>query len=320
MNWIKNMPYNKNSNVLITGANGFIGTELCKQLTLHKLNFVGIDRAIKFDDYEADNEIIIDLCDMDNSTAKYIFNFDGVVIHLAAARTDDATFDIYQRDNIKATQALLKNLDPNKIRGFIHISSVASLDGLKLKQTQKKFNQPDDYYRSTKYEQQKLIQDWCELNNVNIIILSPSAVYDKTFRSDTNIGRLIRISNKIRIVPKIETKKTLTPMPLLMEALLSSLKKLLDNKNPQIRIFELYYVIEQPIRDVSQIVQDLSRITIINFKIPGLKFILLSIAFMISLFDILKKSPLTISRVQKLFRDTTYNNFKGKKIWGISDE
>ena len=51
----------------------------------------------------------------------FLESFSGKIIHLAAARTDDSIQETYEKDNVKATQALIKNLNPKKINLFIHV-------------------------------------------------------------------------------------------------------------------------------------------------------------------------------------------------------
>ena len=68
----------------------------------------------------------------------------------------------------------------------------------------------DDAYRATKYIQETLIENWCDINNIELTILYPSAIFSNDIRSDTNIGKLQSISQYIPFIPKIDNFKSLT--------------------------------------------------------------------------------------------------------------
>lgn len=54
---------------------------------------------------------------------------------------------------------------------------------------------------------------WCDINNIELTILYPSAIFSNDIRSDTNIGKLQSISQYIPFIPKIDNFKSLTYLP-----------------------------------------------------------------------------------------------------------
>ena len=193
--------------ILITGANGYVGSELMK--SLKGRNVIAIDRVSACDYTYTDNEFFnVDLNCIPLETKKNLFEFSGIIIHLAAARADNAEVSTYQSDNIEATDALIKTLDPAKIEKFIHIGSVAAIDGKELENNNIYPKNSDDWYRLSKFRQQVLIEKWATENCVPLVILAPSAIYDEhAGRNSTNIGRLEKIVRLLRIVQRTRVHK-----------------------------------------------------------------------------------------------------------------
>ena len=149
--------------------------------------------ASKFDVLAVDvkpgkhTNVIMDIVDLNSqdhlsSADKY------VVIHCASARFDyGIKADVYFKENVSKTKVFLKNLTAVNITQFIHVSSVAAIDGESIE-----YNDGlncDNAYRATKYLQQRAVIAWCRQNNVPWDVVLPSAIYDDTPRSDTNIER-----------------------------------------------------------------------------------------------------------------------------------
>ena len=108
-------------------------------------------------------------------------------------------FNDYFLNNVTATEILLNIIEKKKIKKFIHISSVASIDGKVLKSKNKATTSPDEHYRLTKYLQENLIEKWAVKNEISYAILAPSAIYDTETRLDTNIGKLKKYGHSVKI-------------------------------------------------------------------------------------------------------------------------
>lgn len=124
--------------ILVTGAAGFIGSTLCERLVADGRDVVGVDC---FTDYYARELKERNLTALRKSIrfsfvetgvqslAKKPDALDGVeaVFHLAAQpgvrRSWGASFDVYIRDNVAATQALLELLKEKEIAKFVYASS-----------------------------------------------------------------------------------------------------------------------------------------------------------------------------------------------------
>ena len=174
----------------------------------------------------------------------------------------------------------------------------------------------DDWYRITKYQQQKMIESWSLKNNIPLIILAPSAIHDdNASMHSTNIGRLEKIVKLLKIVPEINVLKSLTHMP----SFINAIRYFTDNKiddlynkgggSPQ-----RYLVLDKPIMTITDICRNKFKAKFV-IKVPKLKSILLIFASLIKLVGLDKKIPLSKERVIKLYKPTDYSNTIGYKEW-----
>jgi hypothetical protein len=179
------------------------------------------------------------------------------------------------------------------------MSSVASFDG-ELIQYDENLS-CDDAYRVTKNLQEKIISNWCEKKRIKKFIIYPSAIFLKTSRSDTNIGKLQKLSKNIPFVPYINVKKSLTFLPFLSNFVI----KCLEEEMPQGR----YLAVERPVLCVTEIIKFNIKKNLIVIKVPFLKQILYSLAVFLYVVGGFGRIDLklTPNRVMKIFRDTSYN-------------
>ena len=292
--------------ILITGCTGFVGSYLIKKLNDYKKIGIDLNNNIEISE-QYDKFYKFDLSKISESIAlNDLRKFSGVFIHLAAARSDRQSIQQYKKNNILATTEILKILNPTKIKIFIHISSVAAIDGRKIGTSGENIIGSDDWYRYTKYEQEKIITKWCISNNVKLLILAPSAIYTSQSRNDTNIGRLQKISRIFPIIPLIEIKKSLTNM----DNLIKEITNHLEGKETIDKIPKMRLVIDVPVYTVSQHMDIIKNKKLIKIKFPFLKQILIIISHIIEFLKIEDYLPLTRNRVDKLFKDTSYSGQK----------
>jgi nucleoside-diphosphate-sugar epimerase len=281
-------------NIVLTGASGYVASKLIKGLS--NFNLTTIDRVPS-----AATAHVFDLNDSKRLVA-LLESIDGpfTVVHLAAARTDfNCTALEYHRDNVAASENLLKALEKKLPVAFIHMSSVAALDGavLKFRDTL----DPDDAYRCTKYIQEEIINNWTTEMKIPFWCLAPSAIFDASRRGDTNIGKLQKIARLLKFVPNIKSKKSLT----YLNNLCAFLEGCLNGRVTSGK----YLTVEQPILTVSETLQVLTGGAQIR-TIPLLRSTLFFISYLLyPLRWIPNIDPiLTPNRVVKLFRNTDYPN------------
>ena len=284
--------------IFITGSSGYVGSALVP-LAKEIDNVIGID-LVSSDHTD---------CVMDISSPNLISqikNFSNStisIINLAAGRFDfGAMAKDYYNLNVLSHKNFLKSLDSLTIKKFVHISSVASIDGSKINYSDDLTC--DDAYRSTKYLQEKIIKEWCQERNIELVVMYPSAIFSQTERGDTNIGKMQKLSKFIPFVPDIPIKKTLTYLPKFSEFIVSSLSNNFKSGH--------YLTIEKPILTVTEMIKMLSANNKRVYTIPFLYQILYVVAkflYVLGGFGRLD-FKLTPNRVVKLFSDTSYNDFK----------
>lgn len=283
-----------NKVILITGSSGFVASELVPLAsTAHQL--VGIDiEASKYTD-------VVAPISAHNERGNLVdFSVAGVV-HLAAARFDHgaAPTDYYVQ-NVTETEVFLERLNPSSLDFFVHISSVAALDGKQIQ-----FSTMlgcDDAYRSTKYLQECVVREWAAEHDISLYVLYPSAIFTPHARADTNIGKLQAMVRYLPFIPAISSKKSLTFLPsfacFIVRCMEGSLKP------------GSYLTIERPVLSVSEILAALSPRPKKEIRIPGLKGVLLFVSWVLWIaggFGSLDLR-LTPNRVRKLFSDTDYKD------------
>jgi nucleoside-diphosphate-sugar epimerase len=283
-------------NILITGSSGFVGTCL-SQILNENFQVFGLDKL------EGKNTSHV--FDIGDSGLLKAFDpeLDFTIIHCAAARFDyGISARVYFEENVNKTKAFLKTLASLNISQFIHISSVAAIDGEAID-----YNDGldcDNAYRVTKYLQQLEVIDWCRQNHVPWDVVMPSAIYDVEPRGDTNIGKLQTVTRFFPVLPKIEVKKSITYLP----KFCAFIEQRIDAPSGS-----CFLTIEKPVRTVTQIMREQAGRKLWVVYVPGLKFSLYFLSWVsLGLAALFRREPtLTPSRVTKLFSDTSYASHAG---------
>jgi len=288
--------------ILVTGSSGFVASALVPWLRK-------TDKVIGIDLKPSDlTDWVMDISSTDFSVELAKFSDQEIsIVNLAAARFDfGAEADDYYRLNVLAHSEFLESLESISINKFIHISSVASIDGSRISYSREL--DCDDAYRSTKFRQEKLIRDWCAKKDIELVVLYPSAIFSDDSRSDTNIGKLQSISKFIPFIPIIDVAKSLTYLPNFARFITDSVVNEIPAGN--------YLTIEKPTLTVSRMIQIISGRPIRLIRVPFLPLILKMIAKCLYVLGFFGKIDLklTPNRVIKLFSDTSYSNIDCEDI------
>tara|TARA_X000000950_G_C13921256_1_gene663573 strand:+ start:19640 stop:20596 length:957 start_codon:yes stop_codon:yes gene_type:complete len=288
--------------IIVTGCSGYVASDLIPKLKkFHEVFGIDIIKG-PFTNLVGDISSIAS-----NASLKHFNNDSLIIINLAAARFDfGATAADYYKFNVKSHHNFMQALNGLKIIKFIHISSVASLDGRDITYCDEL--NCDDAYRSTKYLQEVLIEKWCHDRNIELTILYPSAIFSNDPRSDTNIGKLQSLAKILPFVPQINVVKSLTYLP-------NFSKFIVDLVFAQIPAGK-YLTIQSDSLTVSKMIQIISGRSIRVIKIPLLQQILKTLAKILYILGLCGKIDLklTPNRVVKLFSDTSYSNINHKDV------
>ena len=277
--------------VIVTGSSGYVGSHI---IDILKKNYdlLCIDKEPSI--Y---TDIVADIADHTLESSLDL-NEEYILVNLAACRTDhDVTAKEYFESNVRKHEIFLEMLSRFKLLHFIHMSSVAAIDGASM-EFDDGLNE-DDAYRATKFLQSELIQRWCKKKKIPLTELLPSAIYHDAERRDTNIGKLQNIARYLPMIPKIENKKSLTYLPKLCEFTRFIISSRMEGR---------FITIEMPVQTVTEIIKRQIESNKPTIKFFGLQQILLVISYIaIFISKLINFEPrLTPNRVKKLFSDTSY--------------
>jgi len=165
--------------VLVTGANGFIGNCLVAHLLERGVGVVGLGRR----SVQASPVPMISLnLGYDEIPANLLVNV-RCVFHLAnVAHTelDAAQAGVYYQVNVEGTRSLLDAAVASGVAGFVYVSSVKAGDGERL---------ADDYGRSKKAAED-LVLEYGRKHAIHVCVIRPALVYGADVKG--NLESMIR--------------------------------------------------------------------------------------------------------------------------------
>lgn len=220
--------------VLVTGATGFIGSEILKKLSEDKFEVAGTSKNGSKD--SSLNIIKADISNIESDINKFTGNFDAV-IHCAglAHQFGNIKKELFDHINITGTKNVAELAVKLNAKHFILISSTAVYGYHKEPISELSECRPDTDYAKSKLEGEKTCREVCETNNVSLTILRLAPVLGE--KGIGNIPRLIKAIDKKRFfwVGEGRNKKSLIYVGDIAGACL----KILKNQKPGIEIFNL---------------------------------------------------------------------------------
>lgn len=170
--------------VLVTGATGFIGKHLVRQLATdgHQVTILARNKDALKDFKEFDIELIQgDI--LDNFTVMKACENRDIVYHLAgviAYRKSER--ELMEKVNIKGTRKIIDACITHSVDKFVYLSSVvaigASFDGTPLtEESPYNIAHLDLGYFQTKHQAEKIVIDAYKEHGLKTYILNPSTIY-----------------------------------------------------------------------------------------------------------------------------------------------
>ena len=181
--------------LLITGANGFIGSKLCQALQDRGIPFIPCVRRI-------DDNKQYAVAPFENGDLAEEVNWTpaltgcDVVVHLAARvhvmqEGESDPWPAYHAANVAATMRLAAQAAEEGVKRFVYVSSI-KVNG------ERTFGQPfsaddvpapEDAYGKSKLEAERALRIWSEKTGVELVIVRPPLVYGPGVKA--NFARLM---------------------------------------------------------------------------------------------------------------------------------
>lgn len=170
-------------NLLVTGANGFVGHALCAQAAHDGFSVITLTRKLLKSIRGQENIVLQDFSDTD--AIKSAFGRVQVVIHLAArvhvmSESEGDSLSAYWQVNVVNTMALAKAAAQSGVKRFIYLSSV-KVNGeetiLGGPYTANDVPAPQDPYGVSKLEAEMGLLTLGKQTGMEIVIIRPPLVY-----------------------------------------------------------------------------------------------------------------------------------------------
>lgn len=212
--------------ILVTGANGFVGTYVCKALIESGYKVRGVVRHKESMLIEQVEKIVVTDIDGTTNWSQALMNVD-TVIHLAARvhkmkENSNNPLLEYRTVNSIGTEWLAKNCIKYSVKRFIFISSI-KVNGEERNIAYKEDDvpAPKDDYGISKLEAEEALRRIAKISSLETVILRPPLIYGCGVKA--NFERLIHIVNKGTPLPlgKIKNKRSLLYVDNLVDLILN---------------------------------------------------------------------------------------------------
>ncbi|GEK45904.1 NAD-dependent epimerase/dehydratase family protein [Halomonas pacifica] len=182
--------------ILVTGASGFVGGQALGYLkACGKHEVIGCSRS-------GDHGLRVSPELSEGADWSGLLSNVDVVVHVAGLVHDpSASFEAYQRVNVRGTLALAEQAVEVGVRRFIFISSIG-VNGYKTTDnafTERDIPNPGNDYARSKWQAEQVLRDFAATSGLEVIIIRPPLVYGP--QAPGNFGMLTRIVEKSLPLP-----------------------------------------------------------------------------------------------------------------------
>jgi len=191
--------------ITVIGGSGFVGTNLCRQLTLKQQDFEIID--LKISNQFPEKCKIADVQDVAALREAITGN---VVVNLAAVHRDDVRDKSeYQKTNVDGAENVAQICDEKGIGKIVFTSTVAVYGFAEPGTDETGLINPFNEYGRTKFEAEEKLRAWHAKGENSLIIVRPTVIF-----GEGNRGNVFNLLNQIAsgnflMVGKGENKKSM---------------------------------------------------------------------------------------------------------------
>jgi nucleoside-diphosphate-sugar epimerase len=182
---------------IVTGATGFLGGELARELQKRGEKVVGVGRNIIKGNLL--NDAGIEFLELDLTDKNRVLNLLGdcdYIFHCSALSSDFGQYTSFYNANVVATQNVVSTCFKHKVKRLIYVSTPSVYSDTKhhLGLTEESpFASPLNYYTKTKQKAEKLI-DEAYKRGLDVVTIRPRAIVGK--HEDKILSRLIHTNKR----------------------------------------------------------------------------------------------------------------------------
>lgn len=191
--------------ITVIGGSGFVGTNLCRQLSLKQQDFEIID--LKMSNQFPEKCKIADVRDAESLRAEITGD---VVVNLAAVHRDDVRDKSeYQRTNVDGAENVAQVCTEKGIKKIVFTSTVAVYGFAEPGTDESGKINPFNEYGRTKFEAEEKLRDWQRTSDNSLLIVRPTVIFGEGNRG--NVYNLLNqiASGKFLMVGKGDNKKSM---------------------------------------------------------------------------------------------------------------
>src|SRR6056300_1191094 len=184
--------------ITVIGGSGFVGTNLCRQLSLKQQDFEIVD--LKMSNQFPEKCKIADVRDVESLLASITGD---VVVNLAAVHRDDVRDKSeYQRTNVDGAENVARVCSEKSIKKIVFTSTVAVYGFADPGTNENGKINPFNEYGRTKFEAEEKFRTWQSQTDNSLIIVRPSVIFGEGNRGNVfNLmyqiytGRFLMVGN-----------------------------------------------------------------------------------------------------------------------------
>lgn len=191
--------------ITVIGGSGFVGTNLCRQLSLKQQDFEIID--LKMSNQFPEKCKIADVRDIESLRNTITGD---VVVNLAAVHRDDVRENSeYQRTNVDGAENVALVCEEKGIDKIVFTSTVAVYGFAEPGTDESGAIKPFNEYGRTKFKAEEKLRQWRAKDDNSLIIVRPTVIFGEGNRG--NVYNLLNqiASGKFLMVGKGENKKSM---------------------------------------------------------------------------------------------------------------
>jgi len=191
--------------ITVVGGSGFVGTNLCRQLSVKQQDFEILD--IKMSNQFPEKCKIADVRDVESLSNTITGD---VVVNLAAVHRDDVRDQSeYHRTNVDGARNVAIVCAEKEIEKIVFTSTVAVYGFAKPGTDENGVINPFNEYGRTKFEAEEMLRKWQAQGDNSLIIVRPTVIFGEGNRG--NVFNLLNqiASGKFVMVGKGENKKSM---------------------------------------------------------------------------------------------------------------